>query len=78
MQLGKREGKELLFITWLEESHLEMMTGNKYFVLRNLPYLVRLEIHSFYFEQRKLSPLCSKCLFRADCVPGLMKMSEQS
>ena len=78
MGLGKREREELLFITWLEESHLEMMNGNKYFVLRNLLCLVLLEIHTFSFEQRKLSPLFSKCLFGADYVPGLRKMSEQS
>ena len=78
MGLGKREREELLFVTWLEESHLEMMNGNKYFVLRNLLCLVLLVIHTLSFEQRKLSPLFSKCLFGADYVPGLRKMSEQS
>lgn len=47
--MAPREGRELLLVTWLEKSHLEMMKGNKYFVLRNLLYLLLLEIHNFLF-----------------------------
>lgn len=59
--MAPREGRELLLVTGLEKSHLEMTKGNKYLVLRHLLYLLLLEIHTFYFEQMKSVP-CSVCI----------------
>ena len=75
--MALREGKQLLLVTWLEKSHLEMMKGNKYFVLRSLLYLLLLEIHTFNFEQMKSVP-CSVFIEGLLCPRPREDGSEQS